>query len=262
MASFHNVSSDKQKTINQPLKVLTYYKHSSNGRNNKGHITIRHRSGGHKKRYRIIDFKRDKTNIFGIVKRVEYDPNRNVKLAVIFYSDGEKRYILYPQNLLIYSKIYSGLKTIIGVGYTLQLKNIPLGLYIHNIELCPNRGGQLVRAAGTSAKLLLKKKKYALIRLPSKELRLISLRCTATIGVLSSIPKVIKNKAGRMRWFGIRPTVRGTAMNACDHPHGGGEGKSPIGRKQPLTLWGKLANGPKTRKSKSLNNFYIVKRRK
>jgi large subunit ribosomal protein L2 len=250
-------------TKNTPLKSLTYSNHPSNGRNNQGKITVRHHGGGHKKLYRNIDFKRDKLRMTGKVHKIEYDPNRNAKIAVIFYSDGEKRYILYPQNLLLYSKISSGLKTTLGIGNTLQLKNIPIGFYIHNIELYNNRGGQLVRSAGTSAKLLIKKKKYVIIRLPSKEIRLIPITCYATIGVLASFKKKNNaNKAGRMRWFGVRPTVRGVAMNACDHPHGGGEGRSPIGRKQPLTRWGKVANGSKTRKKTRFSNFYILKRRK
>nr|BCL05895.1 ribosomal protein L2 [Pteridomonas sp. YPF1301] len=262
IASFATIKNSIYQIDNKPLKSLTYYKHHSNGRNNQGKITIRHHGGSHKKLYRIIDFKRDKIKMIGIVKKITYDPNRNAKIALIFYSDGEKRYILYPQNLLLYSKITSGISTTLVIGNTLQLQDIPIGFYIHNIELYNNIGGQLVRAAGTSAKLLLKKKKYGIIRLPSKEIRLISITAKATIGVIASIPKQKNNKAGRMRWFGIRPTVRGVAMNACDHPHGGGEGRSPIGRKQPLTLWGKLANGPKTRKQHLIRNFYIIKRRK
>jgi large subunit ribosomal protein L2 len=234
------------------------------GRNNQGRITIRHRGGGHKKLYRLIDFKRNKYNILGRVASIQYDPNRNARIALIKYEDGEKRYILYPQNLKVDSYISSGSSAEIEIGNSLSLADIPLGLDVHNIELTPKRGGQIVRAAGTSAKILAKEGQYVTLRLPSKEIRLVRKECFATIGVVGNndSSNMTIGKAGRTRWLGIRPTVRGVVMNACDHPHGGGEGRSPVGRKRPVTPWGKPALGVKTRNNNKPSDIYIVRRRK
>lgn len=248
----------------KPHKSLTTSYHRLKGRNNEGKITIRHRGGGHKKLYRLIDFKRNNYNIRGKVLSIEYDPNRNTRISLIQYENGEKRYILHPENLNINDSIYSGLKTDIQIGNSLALEHIPLGLDVHNIELTPRRGGQIVRAAGTSAKILAKEGPYVTLRLPSKEIRLVKKECFATIGVLDNKDhnNVISGKAGRTRWLGIRPTVRGVVMNACDHPHGGGEGRSPVGRKRPVTPWGKPALGIKTRKKTKSTNIFIIRKRK
>jgi len=258
------VASFIEITKTKPEKSLIFSNHRSKGRNNQGRITIRHRGGGHKKRYRIIDFKRNKHNIIGRVISIEYDPNRNARIALINYSDGDKRYILYPQNLQINDYVSSGINSEIQIGNTLSLENIPLGLDVHNIELIPNRGGQIVRSAGGSAKILAKEGNYVTLRLPSKEIRIIRKECFATIGILANADSnnLKIGKAGRNRWLGIRPTVRGVTMNACDHPHGGGEGRSPIGRKRPVTPWGKPALGVKTRKKNKISDIYILKRRK
>ena len=247
----------------KPEKSLIKKNHRSKGRNNRGIITVRHRGGGHKRLYRIIDFKRNKYGIQGTVASVEYDPNRNARIALIYYTDGEKRYILHPKNLNVGDKILSGSESPSTVGNTLPIKEIPLGTSIHNIELIPNRGGQIVRAAGTSAKILAKDGDYVTLRLPSKEIRLIRKECFATIGEVSNNDAFLvqSGKAGRTRWLGKRPTVRGSVMNPCDHPHGGGEGRTPIGRSRPLTPWGKPALGIKTRKSKNLSSAYILRRR-
>lgn len=241
-------------------KSLIVFKRFNTGRNNQGKITIRHRGGGHKRCYRKIDFKRN-INLKGYVQAIHYDPNRSAKIALIIYSNGEKRYILWPQNLFFGNFLNSSTSLVLNIGNTFCIKHIPQGFHIHNIELKPNCGGKLVRAAGTSAKILTKQENYVIIRLPSKEIRLINKNCKATIGVIgvTSLKKI--SKAGKTRWLGIRPSVRGVAMNACDHPHGGGEGRSPIGRKTPLTPWGKIAFGKKTRKVKNLTNQYILKRR-
>jgi large subunit ribosomal protein L2 len=251
-------------TSSKPEKSLTKFYHRFKGRNNQGKITLRHRGGGHKKLYRIIDFKRDKYAIRGKVVSIEYDPNRTTNIALIHYEDGEKRYILHPENLKVNDFISSGLNTEIKTGNTLTLENIPLGLDIHNVELMPKKGGQIVRAAGTSAKILAKDGFYVTLRLPSKEVRLIRKDCLATIGVLGNKDhsNLISGKAGRTRWLGIRPTVRGVVMNACDHPHGGGEGRSPVGRKRPVTPWGKPALGIKTRKKKNPSSTFIIRKRK
>jgi large subunit ribosomal protein L2 len=247
-----------------PERRLISYKHRLKGRNNKGRITIRHKGGGHKKLYRIIDFKRNKLNILGKVSSIEYDPNRNTRIALIKYKDGEKRYILYPQNLKLNDYISSGPNAEIKIGNSLSLEYIPLGLDVHNIELTPKKGGQIVRAAGTSAKILAKKGNYVTLRLPSKEIRIVRKECFATIGILGNEnhKNLILGKAGRARWLGIRPTVRGVAMNPCDHPHGGGEGRSPIGRTRPMTPWGKAALGVKTRKTNKSSDIYILRKRK
>ena len=250
-------------TKTKPEKSLIQKNHRRKGRNNRGVITIRHRGGGHKRRYRIIDFNRNKYGIQGIVAAIEYDPNRNARLALIHYMDGEKRYILHPKGLMVGDTILSGSGSSLNIGNTLSLSEIPLGTSIHNIELIPNKGGQLVRAAGTSAKILAKEGDYVTLRLPSKEIRLLRKECFATIGEVSNNDAFLvqSGKAGRTRWLGKRPTVRGSVMNPCDHPHGGGEGRAPIGRTRPLTPWGKPALGIKTRKRKKLSDTYILRRR-
>jgi len=250
-------------TKTKPEKTLLRKNHRNKGRNNRGIITIRHRGGGHKRRYRLIDFKRNKYGIQGTVASIEYDPNRNARIALIHYLDGEKRYILHSKNLNVGDKVISGSGSPLSVGNTLPLEEIPLGTSIHNIELIANRGGQIVRAGGTSAKILAKEGDYITLRLPSKKIRLIRKECFATIGEVSNNDAFLvqSGKAGRTRWLGKRPTVRGSVMNPCDHPHGGGEGRAPIGRTRPLTPWGKPALGMKTRKKKKLSDAYILRRR-
>ena len=250
-------------TKSKPEKNLLQKNHRNKGRNNRGIITIRHRGGGHKKRYRLIDFKRNKYDIKGIVASIEYDPNRNARIALIHYTDGEKRYILHPKNLKVDDTVLSGCGSPLNIGNSLPLHEIPLGSAIHNIELIPNKGAQIVRAGGTSAKIFAKEGDYVTLRLPSKEIRLLRKECLATIGEISNndIFLVQSGKAGRTRWLGKRPTVRGSVMNPCDHPHGGGEGRAPIGRTRPLTPWGKPALGMKTRKNKKLSDAYILRRR-
>jgi large subunit ribosomal protein L2 len=250
-------------TKSKPEKSLIRKNHQNKGRNNRGVITIRHRGGGHKKRYRLIDFKRDKYGIEGTVASIEYDPNRNARISLINYADGEKRYILHPKNLNVGDTVLSGSGSPLTIGNTLSLEEIPLGTSIHNIELISNRGGQIVRAAGTSAKILAKEGDYVTLRLPSKEIRLIRKECLATIGEVSNNDAFLvqSGKAGRTRWLGKRPTVRGSVMNPCDHPHGGGEGRAPFGRTRPLTPWGKPALGMKTRKKKKMSDAYILRRR-
>jgi len=247
----------------KPEKSLIRKNHRKKGRNNRGVITIRHRGGGHKRRYREIDFGRNKYGITGTVTSIEYDPNRNARISLISYSDGEKRYILHPKGLNVGDTILSGAGSSFAVGNTLPLSEIPLGTSIHNLELIPNKGGQLVRAAGTSAKILAKEGDYVTLRLPSKEIRLLRKECFATIGEISNNDAFLvqSGKAGRTRWLGKRPAVRGSVMNPCDHPHGGGEGRAPIGRTRPLTPWGKPALGMKTRKNKKLSDDYILRRR-
>jgi large subunit ribosomal protein L2 len=250
-------------TKSKPEKSLIRKNHRNKGRNNRGVITIRHRGGGHKRLYRLIDFKRNKINIEGRVVSIEYDPNRNARIALIHYSDGEKRYILQPKNLNVGDSIYSGSNISFNIGNCMPLGEIPLGTSIHNIELIPNKGGQIVRAGGTSAKILAKEGNYVTLRLPSKEIRLLRKECFATIGEISNNDAFLvqSGKAGRTRWLGVRPTVRGSVMNPCDHPHGGGEGRAPIGRTRPLTPWGKPALGIRTRKNKKLSEAYILRRR-
>lgn len=247
----------------KPEKSLIKKNHRQKGRNNRGIITTRHRGGGHKRRYRIIDFHRNKYGINGTVAEIEYDPNRNARIALIYYNDGQKRYILHPKGLSIGDSILAGSNASLSIGNTLPLEEIPLGTSIHNIELIPKKGGQLVRAAGTSAKILAKEGNYVTLRLPSKEIRLFRKECFGTIGELSNNDAFLiqSGKAGRTRWLGKRPTVRGSVMNPCDHPHGGGEGRAPIGRTRPLTPWGKPALGIKTRKRKKLSDAYILRRR-
>jgi large subunit ribosomal protein L2 len=258
------VSDFSDITQTKPTKSLTKTIKRSKGRNNQGIITIRHRGGGHKRRYRFIDFKRDKPNIVGIVSTIEYDPNRSSRIALISYKDGEKRYILHPESLKIGDEIVSGENAPINIGNSLPLKNIPVGYEIHNIELHKQKGGQIVRSAGMSARILAKESNYITLRLPSKEIRLVHESCYATIGQLSNNDhtNIKLGKAGRKRWLGIRPTVRGSVMNPVDHPHGGGEGRCPIGRARPLTPWGKPALGLKTRKKNKYSDIFIVRSRK
>ena len=257
------LSTFSEITKTKPERSLIQKNHRRKGRNNRGVITVRHRGGGHKRRSRIIDFKRNKYGIEGIVASIEYDPNRNARIALINYLDGEKRYILQPKNLVLGNRIMSGSGSLLQIGNTLPLEEIPLGTSIHNVELIPNRGGQIVRAGGTSAKILAKEGDYITLRLPSKEIRLIRKECLATIGEIDNNDAFLvqSGKAGRTRWLGKRPTVRGSVMNPCDHPHGGGEGRAPIGRTRPLTPWGKPALGIKTRKRKKLSDAYILRRR-
>jgi large subunit ribosomal protein L2 len=257
------LSAFREITKAKPEKSLLRKNHRSKGRNNRGVITIRHRGGGHKRLYRLIDFKRNKYGIEGLVAAIEYDPNRNARIALIHYTDGEKRYILQPKNLNVGDTIVSGSGSSLTIGNTLPLEELPLGTSVHNIELIPNRGGQIVRAGGTSAKILAKEGDYVTLRLPSKEIRLIRKECLATIGEVSNNDAFLvqSGKAGRTRWLGKRPAVRGSVMNPCDHPHGGGEGRAPIGRTRPLTPWGKPALGMKTRKHKKLSDAYILRRR-
>ncbi|MCM3734058.1 50S ribosomal protein L2 [Fictibacillus nanhaiensis] len=251
-------------TTDQPEKSLLAPLSKKAGRNNQGKLTVRHQGGGHKRKYRIIDFKRNKDGIPGRVATIEYDPNRTANIALIHYADGEKRYILAPKGIQVGQEIMSGPEADIKVGNSLPLANIPVGSTIHNIELKPGKGGQLARSAGAEAQLLGKEERYALVRLGSGEVRMILLTCRATIGQVGNLEHELVNvgKAGRSRWKGIRPTVRGSVMNPNDHPHGGGEGRAPIGRKSPMSPWGKPTLGYKTRKKNSQTDKYIVRRRK
>jgi large subunit ribosomal protein L2 len=247
----------------KPEKSLLVANHRPKGRNNQGRITIRHKGGGHKRRYRIIDFKRDKYGIKGIVQSIEYDPNRNTFISLVHYEDGEKRYILTPEKLAIGETIASGENVEVKIGNSLSLANIPLGSDVHNVELIPGKGGQVSRAAGSSAKVLAKEKNLVILRLSSKEVRVFREECYATIGKLSNsdIYNIQIGKAGRNRWLGIRPTVRGSVMNPVDHPHGGGEGRCPIGKPRPVTPWGKPALGVKTRSKKKKSTLFILRSR-
>jgi len=247
----------------KPEKSLLAPKKKHAGRNSYGRITVRHQGGGNRQKYRIIDFKRQKVDMPATVKTIEYDPNRSSFIALVQYEDGEKKYIVAPNKLKVGDVIMSGAGADIKPGNTLPISEIPVGTFIYNIELHPGRGGQLVRSAGTMAQLMAKESEYAQVRLPSGEVRLISVRCIASIGQASNIDHENVNigKAGRTRHRGIRPTVRGSVMNPCDHPHGGGEGKSPIGRPGPVTPWGKPALGYKTRKKNHRTDKFIVKRR-
>ncbi|MBR4461199.1 MAG: 50S ribosomal protein L2 [Erysipelotrichaceae bacterium] len=255
--------TNEEITKSKPEKSLTVSKNRKGGRNNTGRITTRHHGGGHKKQYRIIDFKRNKDDIPATVKAIEYDPNRNANIALLYYADGEKRYILAPKDLNVGMKVISGVKADIKVGNACELRNMPEGTIVHNIELKPGKGGQMARAAGASAQILAIEDKYVTLRLTSTEVRKVPANCRATIGVVGNEDYTLVSwgKAGRNRWKGIRPTVRGSAMNPIDHPHGGGEGRSPIGRKSPMTPWGKKAMGVKTRKHKIASNDLIVRRR-
>ena len=260
----HMTSSDfAEITTATPEKSLLVSLNKNAGRNNQGKITVRHHGGGSRRKYRIIDFKRRKDGIPATVKSVEYDPNRTANIALICYADGEKAYILAPNGLQVGQTIMNGPEAEVRVGNCLPLENIPVGTQIHNIELYPGRGGQLVRSAGNSAQLMAKEGKYATLRLPSGEMRMVPIICRATIGQVGNIDHELINigKAGRKRHMGIRPTVRGSVMNPNDHPHGGGEGKCGIGRPGPVTPWGKPALGLKTRKKNKKSNKLIVRRR-
>lgn len=256
VASFDEITTDK------PERSLVERLQKHGGRNNQGRLTVRHQGGGHKRLYRLIDFKRNKDGIPAKVATIEYDPNRSARIALLNYADGEKRYILAPNGLKVGDAIMSGPESDIKVGNALALKNIPVGSMLHNIELKIGKGGQLVRSAGTGAQLMAKEGDYALLRLPSGELRKVHVNCKATIGQVGNLEheNISIGKAGRSRWLGIRPANRGVAMNPIDHPHGGGEGRSPVGRKHPVTPWGKHANGAKTRRAKASDKL-IVKRR-
>ncbi len=265
-ASRRNMTSSAftEITKSTPEKSLTVRVKNTAGRNSYGKITVRHRGGGSKKLYRIIDFKRDKDNIPATVKAIEYDPNRSANIALLAYADGEKRYILAPEGLTVGAKVVSGENVEIRVGNSLPLRNIPTGSNIHNIEMKPGKGGQMVRAAGGAAQLMAKEGKFATLRLPSGEMRMVPIDCRATVGLVGNGDhELIKiGKAGRTRNMGIRPTVRGSAMNPNDHPHGGGEGKAPVGRPSPMTPWGKPAMGLKTRKKKHSDKYIVRSRAK
>lgn len=258
------ISNFEEVTSKKSQKALTVKLNKKGGRNSRGVITTRHIGGGAKRNYRLIDFKRDKENVPGRVAAVEYDPNRTANIALINYVDGEKRYIIAPRGLKVGDVIESGADVDIKVGNSLKLKNIPVGTGIHNIELKPNKGGQLARSAGSRAQLIAKEGKYGQVRLPSGEFRLINLECRATIGQVGNKDHELLTigKAGKSRHLGKRPTVRGSAMNPVDHPHGGGEGRTPIGRPSPVSPWGKPTLGLKTRKRSKKSNQYIVRRRR
>lgn len=249
--------TEPEKSLIEPLK-------KTGGRNNQGHITSRHRGGGHKRSYRVIDFKRQKVGIEATVTAIEYDPNRSARIALLTYKDGEKRYILAPDGLKVGEVIASGPSVEIKNGNSMPLANIPAGTFVHNVELYPGKGGQLARSAGSSVYLMAKEGDYAQLKLPSGEVRNVPVRCYATIGVVSNADheNISIGKAGRSRWLGIRPQSRGVVMNPVDHPHGGGEGKSPQGNPHPVSPWGWHTKGKKTRKRKKTSNKYIVKRRK
>ena len=250
-------------TTDRPEKKLTVALRKKGGRNNTGRITVRHRGGGHKRRYRIIDYKRNKFGIYGKVATIEYDPNRSAYISLIHYEDGDKRYILSPLNIKVDDKIISGEKVPLKTGNALSLLNIPTGLSVHNVELTPGSGGQLVRSAGGYAQIMAHDGGYTTLKLPSGEIRMVPDKCMATIGQIGNRTheQVVSGKAGRSRWLGRRPTVRGVVMNPVDHPHGGGEGKTSGGR-HPVTPWGKPTKGYKTRKKNKKSNSMIVKRRK
>lgn len=258
-----SVSTFDEITRTKPERNLLGPKKGNAGRNNQGRITVRHRGGGHKRRYRIIDFKRDKVDIPATVEAIEYDPNRSARIALLLYADGERRYILAPVGLKPGDTVMSGPNADIRVGDAMPIYRIPLGTQLHNIELQPGKGGQLVRSAGTSAQLLAKEGSYAQIRLPSGEVRFINQNCLATIGQVGNLDhgNIVLGKAGRKRWMGIRPSVRGSAMDPSSHPHGGGEGASPIGMPGPKTPWGKPTLGAKTRKNKRTEKYIVRSRR-
>lgn len=258
------VSDFAEITKSEPEKSLIKFKHRSKGRNNRGVITSRRRGGGHKRLYRVIDFRRDKHSVPAKVVAIEYDPNRNARIALLYYRDGEKRYILHPAGLAVGTTIVSGPDAPIETGNALPLSNIPLGTSVHNIELTPGRGGQIVRAAGATAQVVAKEGNYVTLKLPSTEVRMVRRECYATIGQVGNIDdrNLSLGKAGRNRRLGRRPKVRGSVMNPVDHPHGGGEGRAPIGRSGPVTPWGKPALGAKTRKRKKQSSALIVRRRR
>jgi large subunit ribosomal protein L2 len=263
---FYSISAFKEITRTTPEKSLLEPLTKSGGRNNRGRITSRHRGGGHKRQYRIIDFKRNKIGIPGRVETIEYDPNRSARIALIVYADGEKRYILAPDAIKVGETIESGPNAEIKAGNALPLVNIPVGSFVHNVEMKPGKGGQMARSAGNAAQLTAKEGSVAFLRLPSGEVRTVPNVCMATLGVVSNTDheNISYGKAGRMRWLGVRPQTRGMAMNPVDHPMGGGEGRSKSGggRLHPVSPWGQIAKGLKTRKKKNLSNKYIVKSRK
>jgi len=258
------ISSFDEITKSKPEKSLTEPLRKSGGRNTNGHITSRHRGGGHKRCYRLIDFKRDKIGMEARVEAIEYDPNRTSRIALLQYKDGEKRYIIAPDGLKAGEKITSGPQSEIKVGNAMPISNIPVGTYIHNVEIRAGRGGQVARSAGSSIHLMAKEGNYAQLKMPSGEIRNVQLVCYATIGVVSNIDheNISIGKAGRSRWLGIRPQSRGVVQNPCDHPHGGGEGKSPQGNPHPVSPWGWHTKGKKTRHKKLKSDKFIVKRRK
>ncbi|MBR2467766.1 MAG: 50S ribosomal protein L2 [Clostridia bacterium] len=258
----YTTASFEEITTTTPEKSLLAVKKKFAGRNNQGKLTVRHKGGGNRVKYRVIDFKRNKDNIPARVATIEYDPNRSAYIALLNYADGEKRYIIAPVGLNVGDTVMSGQDVEIKVGNCLKLKDMPVGSVIHNIELQPGKGGQMVRSAGNEARLMAKEGAFATIKLPSGEMRMVSNECRATIGTIGNSEHEIVSlgKAGRVRHMGVRPTVRGSVMNPVDHPHGGGEGKSPVGRKSPLTPWGKPALGMKTRKHKKQSNKLIIKR--
>lgn len=257
------VMSFDEITKTKPEKSLTVSLKSKAGRNANGRITVRHQGGGHKRLYRVIDFKRIKDDVPARVAAIEYDPNRSANIALLHYADGAKAYIIAPHNLKVGDTVESGQNADIKTGNSLRLKDIPVGSLIHNIEMRPGKGGQLVRSAGTVAQLMAKEGSYAHVRLPSGEVRLVHINCRATLGQVGNLDyeNVTIGKAGRSRWMGIRPSVRGSVMNPTDHPHGGGEGRAPIGRKYPVSPWGKIAIGGKTRKKKPSDSMIVRKRK-
>ena len=256
------LTNDDLTAGSKPVKSLMHDQRHSGGRNNMGRITTRHIGGGNRRKYRIIDFKRNRDDIPATVKAIQYDPNRSAHIALIVYADGVKSYILAPVGLNVGDKVMSGAKADIKVGNALPLENIPVGTMVHNIELTPGKGGQIARSAGISAQIMAVEGKYATLRMPSGEMRYVLLKCRATIGQVGNVDHelVSLGKAGKARYLGLRPEVRGSVMNPVDHPHGGGEGKSPIGHAGPLTPWGKPALGYKTRKKKNATNKFILKR--
>lgn len=258
------VSEFVEVTRSEPEKSLTRSVHRPKGRNNRGVITCRHRGGGHKRLYRIIDFYRNKLNIPAKVAAVEYDPNRNARIALLYYQDGEKRYILHPAGLEVGATVVAGPDAPLETGNALPLHKIPLGTVVHNVELVPGKGGQMVRAAGSGAQVVAKEGDYVTLKLPSTEVRMVRRECYATIGQVGNadVRNISLGKAGRKRWSGRRPEVRGSVMNPVDHPHGGGEGRAPIGRSGPVTPWGKPALGYKTRKKKKDSDKFVVRRRR
>lgn len=259
-----SVSDFAEITKTKPEKSLVTHHHSPKGRNNRGVITTRHRGGGHKQLYRIIDFRRDKRGIPAKVAAIEYDPNRKARIALLYYRDGEKRYILHPRQLAVGATVVAGPEAPIEVGNALPLSNIPLGTEVHNVELVPGKGGQMVRSAGASAQVVAKEGDFVALKLPSGEVRLFRKEGYATIGQVGNVESnnITLGKAGRKRWLGRRPEVRGVVMNPVDHPHGGGEGKAPIGRSAPVTPWGQPALGRKTRKRNKASDKLIIRRRK
>ncbi|MFS8897096.1 50S ribosomal protein L2 [Synechococcus sp. R3-13] len=264
VSDFEELSRDENGKRPRPEKSLLQFIHRKKGRNNRGVITCRHRGGGHKRLYRIIDFRRDKRGIPATVKTVEYDPNRSAHICLVEYEDGEKRYILAPRNLQVGATIMAGPEAPFEIGNAMPLERIPLGTVVHNVELYPGRGGQIVRAAGAGAQVVAREGKYVSLKLPSGEVRMIRGECYATIGQLGNVDhnNISLGKAGRSRWLGRRPKVRGSVMNPVDHPHGGGEGRAPIGRSTPVTPWGKPTLGYKTRKRNKPSSKFIVRGRR